>query len=186
MTTDQADLINKKYKDMEAELNALKATIKVQQDTIVKQKVIIKTQIDTILKQEVVIRTQVDTITKYNERVIYIETDKDSINNQFSSLQDSLWKWALGPTLIYTTYPDEDNVYLFDLSHYYMATDDFGIVLGKMLPKEYKKYQEFVLKYGLDEKAIWKFKNEMNIEYLSKSRMEEKKVWKYKGKWKNK
>jgi hypothetical protein len=26
MTTDQADLINKKYKDMEAELNALKST----------------------------------------------------------------------------------------------------------------------------------------------------------------
>jgi hypothetical protein len=40
MTTDQADLINKKYKDMEAELNALKSTIKTQRDTITKQKVI--------------------------------------------------------------------------------------------------------------------------------------------------
>jgi len=184
MTTDQADLINKKYKDMEAELNALKATIKVQQDTIVKQKVIIKTQIDTILKQEVVISTQVDTITKYNERVIYIETDKDSINTQFSSLQDSLWKWALGPTLIYTTYPDDANVYLMDLSHYYMATDDFGIVMAKMLPRDYKKYQEFIATYGLDEKAIWKFKNEMTIGYLPHMQMEEKKVWKYKKPWK--
>ena len=70
MTTDQADLINKKYKDMEAELNALKATIKTQRDTITKQKVVIQTQIDTILKQEVVIKTQVDTITKYNEKVV--------------------------------------------------------------------------------------------------------------------
>jgi hypothetical protein len=184
MTTDQADLINKKYRDMETELNALKATIKVQQDTITKQKVIIKTQIDTILKQEVVIRTQVDTITKYNEKVVYIETDKDSINTQFSSLQDSLWKWALGPTLIYTTYPDDSNVYLMDLSHYYMTTDDFGIVMAKMLPRDYKKYQEFIATYGLDEKAIWKFKNEMNIEYLSKVKMEDKKVWKHKTKWK--
>jgi hypothetical protein len=180
MTTDQADLINKKYKDMEMELNALKATIKIQQDTIVKQKVIIKTQIDTIFKQELVIKTQVDTITKYNEKVVYIETDKDSINNQFSSLQDSLWKWALGPTLIYTSYPDNTNVYLMDLSHYYMATDDFGIVMAKMLPKDYKKYRDFVTAYGLDEKAVWRFRNEMNIEYLPHLKVEEKKVWKYK------
>jgi hypothetical protein len=180
MTTDQADLINKKYKDMEMELNALKATIKIQQDTIVKQKVIIKTQIDTIFKQELVIKTQVDTITKYNEKVVYIETDKDSINIQFSSLQDSLWKWALGPTLIYTSYPDNTNVYLMDLSHYYMATDDFGIVMAKMLPKDYKKYRDFVTAYGLDEKAVWRFRNEMNIEYLPHLKVEEKKVWKYK------
>ena len=180
MTTDQADLINKKYKDMEAELNALKTTIKTQQDTIIKQRVIIKIQTDTILKQEVVIKTQVDTITRYNEKVVYIKTDKDSINTQFSSLQDSLWKWALGPTLIYTTYPDNTNVYLMDLSHYYMATDDFGIVMAKMLPKDYKKYKDFVTAYGLDEKALWRFKNEMNIEYLPHLKVEEKKVWKYK------
>ena len=183
MTTDQADLINKKYKDMEAELNTLKSTIKTQRDTITKQKVIIKTQIDTILKQEIVIKTQVDTITKYNEKVVYIETDKDSINTQYSSLQDSLWKWALGPTLIYTTYPDNSNIYLMDLSHYYMATDDFGIVMSKMLPRDYKKYQDFINTYGLDEKALWKFKNEMNIEYLPHLKLEEKKVWKYKAQY---
>jgi hypothetical protein len=180
MTTDQADLINKKYKDMEAELNALKTTIKTQQDTIIKQRVIIKIQTDTILKQEVVIKTQIDTITRYNEKVVYIKTDKDSINTQFSSLQDSLWKWALGPTLIYTTYPDNTNVYLMDLSHYYMATDDFGIMMAKMLPKDYKKYRDFVTAYGLDEKAVWRFRNEMNIEYLPHLKVEEKKVWKYK------
>ena len=42
MTTDQADLINKKYKEMEAELTALKLTIKIQRDTITKQKIVIK------------------------------------------------------------------------------------------------------------------------------------------------
>jgi hypothetical protein len=148
MTTDQADLINKKYKEMEAELNALKTTVKTQQDTITKQKVIIKTQIDTILKQEIVIKTQVDTITKY------------------------------------TSYPDNTNVYLMDLSHSYMTTHDFGIMMAKMLPRDYKKYQDFIKAYGLDEKAVWRFRNEMNIEYLPHLKLEEKKVWKYKTQYK--
>ncbi len=60
-------------------------------------------------------------------------------------LQDSLWKWALGPTLIYTTYPDTDVVYLMDLSQYYFTTDDFGIIMVKMSEKEYKKYLLFYL-----------------------------------------
>ena len=74
MTTAQADAINKKYKVMEAELNALKATIRYQRDTI--------------NKQHIVIQTQTDTISKYTERIVYVKVDKDSINTQFSSLQD--------------------------------------------------------------------------------------------------
>jgi hypothetical protein len=184
MTTDQADLINKKYKDMEAELNALKATIKTQRDTIIKQKVVIQTQIDTILKQEVVIKTQVDTITKYNEKVVYIETDKDSLNIEYTSLQDSLWEWALGPTLIYTTYPDTNAVYLMDLSHYYMTTDDFGIIMVKMSEKEYKKYLLFKQTYGLTEEVFWQFRNEVKVKRLKPSDLDERKVWKYRGKYK--
>jgi len=184
MTTDQADLINKKYRDMETELNALKATIKTQRDTITKQKVVIQTQIDTILKQEVVIKTQVDTITKYNEKVVYIETDKDSLSIEYTSLQDSLWKWALGPTLIYTTYPDTNAVYLMDLSHYYMTTDDFGIVMIKMSDKEYKKYLLFKQTYGLTEEVFWQFRNEVKVKRLKPSDLDERKVWKYRGKYK--
>jgi hypothetical protein len=107
-------------------------------------------------------------------------SEKIKISENESAIADSLWKWALGPTLIYTQYPDDDNVYLFDLSHYYMTTDDFGIIMTKMNDRDFKKYKEFIETYGLDERAIWKFKNEMNIEYLSKIKMEEKKVWKYK------
>ena len=184
MTTDQADLINKKYRDMEAELNALKATIKTQRDTITKQKVVIQTQIDTILKQEVVIKTQVDTITKYNEKVVYIETDKDSLSTEYTSLQDSLWKWALGPTLIYTQWPDDSTVYLMDLSHYYMTTDDFGIVMIKMSDKEYKKYLLFKQTYGLTEEVFWQFRNEVKVKRLKSSDLDERKVWKYRGKYK--
>ena len=184
MTTEQADLINKKYKEMEAELNALKLTIKTQRDTITKQKIVIRTQIDTILKQEVVIKTQVDTITKYNEKVIYIETDKDSLNIEYVSLQDSLWKWALGPTLIYTTYPDTNAVYLMDFSKYYMMTDDFGVVMNKMREEEYKRYQTFVQIYGLSAEALWRFRSEMRINRLSPAELEDKKRWKYKRQFK--
>lgn len=170
MTTKQADLINKKYKDMEAELNALKTTIKTQRDTITQQKVIIK--------------TQVDTITRYNEKVVYIETDKDSLSTEYTSLQDSLWKWALGPTLIYTTYPDTNAVYLMDLSHYYMTTDDFGIVMIKMSDKEYKKYLLFKQTYGLNEEVFWQFRNEVKVKRLNPSDLDERKVWKYRRKYK--
>ena len=183
MTTDQADLINKKYKEMEAELMALKSTIKTQRDTITSQKIIIQTQIDTILKQEVVIKTQVDTITKYNEKVVYIETDKDSLSIEYTSLQDSLWKWALGPTLIYTQWPDNNTVYLMDLSEYYMATDDFGIIMVKMSTKEYTKYLTFKQLYGLPESAFWQFRTEMNIKRLKKPSTADRKVWKYKKQW---
>ena len=185
MTTEQADLINKKYKEMEAELNALKTTIKTQRDTITKQKVIIQTQIDTILKQEIVIKTQVDTITKYNEKVVYIETDKDSLSIEYTSLQDSFWKWALGPTLIYTTYPDTNVVYLMDLSQYYLTTDDFGIIMVKMSEKEYKKYLLFKQTYGLTEEVFWQFRNEVKVKQLKQSDLDERKVWKYRRKYKN-
>jgi len=183
MTTDQADLINKKYKEIEAELNALKATIKTQHDTITKQKVIIQTQIDTILKQEVVIKTQVDTITKYNERVVYIEINKDSLNAQYTSLQDSLWVWALGPSLIYTQYPDDSTVYVMDLSHHYMTTDDFGIIMAAMSDREYKKYREFVKQYGMSDKAFWDFRSTMKVKKLPSERLYERKVWKFRTQW---
>ena len=193
MTTAQADAINQKYKDMEAELNALKATIRFQRDTITKQHVVIQTQYDTIVKKDVIIKTQIDTITRYNERVVYVEVDKDSISRQkdsistrYDNLTDSLWKWALGPTLIYTQWPDTNVVYLMDLSEYYMATDDFGIIMVKMSAKEYTKYLTFKQTYGLPESAFWQFRTEMNIKRLRKPSTSDRKVWKYKTQWNKK
>ena len=190
MTTAQADAINQKYKDMEAELNALKATIRFQRDTITNQQVVIQTQYDTIVKKDVIIKTQIDTITRYNERVVYVEVNKDSIARQkdsistrYDNLADSLWKWALGPTLIYTQWPDNNVVYLMDLSEYYMATDDFGIIMVKMSTKEYTKYLTFKQLYGLPESAFWQFRTEMNIKRLKKPSMDGRKVWKYKTQW---
>ena len=66
-------------------------------------------------------------------------------------IYDSIWTWALGPSIIYTLYPDDSTVYVMDLSHYYMTTDDFGIIMVKMSEKEYKKYLLFKQTYGLTE-----------------------------------
>ena len=94
---------------------------------------------------------------------------------------DSLWKWALGPTLIYTEFPDDSTIYIMDLSEYYMTTDDFGIVMVKMSEREYKVYQEFVKTYGLNELGVWKFRSEMRIKPMTESDMEKRRVWKFKG-----
>jgi len=101
-------------------------------------------------------------------------------------LIDSVWRWSLGPSLIYTEYPDDSTVYVMDLSHYYMTTDDFGIIMVKMSDKEYKKYLEFTEVYGMNDRAFWDFRNEIKIKKLPKEKQEERKVWKFKGDWNKK
>ena len=95
-------------------------------------------------------------------------------------IYDSLWTWALGPSIIYTLYPDDSTVYVMDLSHYYMTTNDFGIILARMSDKEYMKYQKFISRYGLSEEAFWRFRNEMKIRNLRDTDMKQEKVWKSK------
>ena len=95
-------------------------------------------------------------------------------------IYDSLWTWALGPSIIYTLYPDDSTVYVMDLSHYYMTTNDFGIILARMSDKEYLKYQKFISRYGLSEEAFWRFRNEMKIRNIRDTDMKQEKVWKSK------
>jgi hypothetical protein len=95
-------------------------------------------------------------------------------------IYDSLWTWALGPSIIYTLYPDDSTVYVMDLSHYYMTTNDFGIVMARMTDKEYLKYQAFISKYGLSEEAFWRFRNEMKVKRLNDAKMRDKRDWKTK------
>lgn len=114
----------------------------------------------------------------------YIKQDK--INDEVNSIIDSLWKWSLGPSIIYTEYPDDSTVYVMDLSEYYMTTDDFGIVMVKMSEREYKEYLEFVKTYGLNELAFWKFRSDMRIKLLTIKEQENRRVWKYRGDWNKK
>lgn len=95
-------------------------------------------------------------------------------------IYDSIWTWALGPSIIYTLYPDDSTVYVMDLSHYYMTTNDFGIILARMSDKEYMKYQTFISRYGLSEEAFWRFRNEMKIRNVRDTDMKQEKVWKSK------
>ena len=95
-------------------------------------------------------------------------------------IYDSLWTWALGPSIIYTMYPDDSTVYVMDLSHYYMTTNDFGIVMARMTDKEYLKYKAFISKYGLSEEAFWRFRNEMKVKRLNDDKMKDKREWKSK------
>jgi hypothetical protein len=95
-------------------------------------------------------------------------------------IYDSLWTWALGPSIIYTLYPDDSTVYVMDLSHYYMTTYDFGVILARMSDKEYVKYQAFISRYGLSEESFWRFRNEMKIRNVRDADMKQEKVWKSK------
>jgi hypothetical protein len=113
----------------------------------------------------------------------YIDSLSDLLLERWTcneDIYDSLWTWALGPSIIYTLYPDDSTVYVMDLSHYYMATNDFGIILARMTDKEYIKYQAFISKYGLSEEAFWRFRNEMKVKRLNDDKMKDKREWKTK------
>ncbi len=113
----------------------------------------------------------------------YIDSLSDLLLERWTcneDIYDSLWTWALGPSIIYTLYPDDSTVYVMDLSHYYMTTNDFGIILARMTDKEYIKYQAFISKYGLSEEAFWRFRNEMKVKRLNDDKMKDKREWKTK------
>ena len=131
-----------------------------------------------IAKLQKVAEEQNAQIDSLSDVLLWYLNRLDSVN----AINDSLWVWALGPTLIYTQYPDDSTVYLMDLSHYYMTTDDFGIIMSRMSDREYKKYLGFVQKYGLSEQAFWQFKNEMRIKKLPDTVIQRRRVWKFKTK----
>jgi len=103
--------------------------------------------------------------------------------NAQNALVDSVWIWSLGPSLIYTEYPDDSTVYIMDLSQYYMTTDDFGIVMVKMSDREYKEYQEFIKTYGMSERAFWEFRSKMRIKPYIIEEEDKKRVWKFRRDW---
>ena len=126
-------------------------------------------------------------IQKLNEVIsnqnVYIDSLSDVLLERWTcneDIYDSIWSWALGPSILYTLYPDDSTVYVMDLSHYYMSTVDFGIAMVRMTDKEYKKYQAFISKYGLSEEAFWRFRNEMKVRRLDDNKMKDKREWKTK------
>jgi ABC-type Fe3+-citrate transport system substrate-binding protein len=126
------------------------------------------------------------TIEKQNYYIDSLSKLLSEYKDGNNALYDSLWIWSLGPSLIYTQYPDDSTVYVMDLSHYYMTTDDFGIIMVRMSDKEYEKYQSFISRYGLTEEAFWMFRNEIKIKRLNDDAITDRRVWKHKRRSKKK
>jgi hypothetical protein len=139
----------------------------------------IKERDEQILKLESVLLEQNVYIDSLSKILLKHLNREDTVN----SLIDSLWKWSLGPSLIYTQYPDDSTVYIMDLSHHYMTTDDFGIIMVQMSDREYKKYQEFIQNYGMSEQAFWDFRNNIRIKRLPSDEIDERRVWKFRKQW---
>lgn len=139
----------------------------------------LKEKEDEIKRLELILQEQHNTIDSLTFALI------DCYNQGYSqsSVIDSLWMWSLGPSLVYTQYPDDSTVYVMDLSHHYMTTDDFGIIMVKMSDREYKKYREFIQDYGMSEQAFWNFRNTMRIKRLPADKLDERKVWKFRKQW---
>lgn len=99
---------------------------------------------------------------------------------------DSLWFWALGPSLIYTQYPDDSTIYVMDLSEYYLAYSDDGFQLTKMSKKQYKNYKKFIETYGVNQMAWFEFRSKIKIHTLGSQDYTNRKIKKYKTRWRYK
>ena len=99
---------------------------------------------------------------------------------------DSLWYWALNPSLIYTQYPDDTTIYVMDLSEYYLEYSDDGFQLTKMSKRQYKNYKKFIETYGVNQMAWFEFRSKIKIHTLGSQDYTNRKIKKYKTKWRYK
>jgi hypothetical protein len=138
-------------------------------------------QINQILLEENRVLKQLNGIQKNIIDSIAKINGSGETKNQY--VLDSLWSWALGPSLVYTQYPDDTTIYIMDLSEYYLINYDFGYSLQKMSKKEYKKYKKFVETYGVNQAAWFEFRSKIKIQRLGSEESTKRKVWKYRTKW---
>lgn len=106
----------------------------------------------------------------------------DSVGKENIALMDSIWNWSLGPSLIYSQYPNDSTMYILDLSRYYLTTDDFGIFMPRMSDKEYQRYLEFITTTKKNPPKFREFNNTGEFEYVGQEKIRRRKVWKYKSK----
>lgn len=111
-----------------------------------------------------------------------LETERDSALTSSDAMLDSIWTWSLGPSLLYSQYPDDTTMYILDLSRYYLTTDDFGIFMPRMSDKEYQRYVDYITYVGGSPKKFAEFKNNGDFEIINKEKIKRRKVWKYRKK----
>ena len=138
-------------------------------------------QINQILLEENRVLKQINGIQQsFIDSITRISKGSESTNRY---VLDSLWNWALGPSIIYTQYPDDTTIYVMDLSEYYLINYDFGYSLQKMSKREFKKYRKFVETYGVNEAAWFEFRSKIKIQRMNSEDATKRKVWKYRTKW---
>lgn len=176
LTIEQSNKINSMIDKKVAEVKEIRkreSKSKVINDSL--------SQINQILLEENRVLKQINGIQQsFIDSITRISKGSESTNQY---VLDSLWNWALGPSIIYTQYPDDTTVYVMDLSEYYLINYDFGYSLQKMSKREFKKYRKFVETYGVNEAAWFEFRSKIKIQRMNSEDATKRKVWKYRTKW---
>ena len=176
LTIEQSEKINTMIDKKVAEVKEIRkkeSKSKVINDSL--------SQINQILLEENRVLKQINGIQQsFIDSITRISKGSESTNRY---VLDSLWNWALGPSIIYTQYPDDTTIYVMDLSEYYLINYDFGYSLQKMSKREFKKYRKFVETYGVNEAAWFEFRSKIKIQRMNSEDATKRKVWKYRTKW---
>ncbi len=123
-------------------------------------------------------------ISLQNKEIDSLKNSLDSSLAWNNALLDSIWKWSLSPSIIFTSSPLDTELYVLDLSRYFLTTDDYGIFLPRMKDSEYRRfldYSENGQGPGSRERG---FGGLGDLELVGQERIRQRKVWKHKSQWK--
>jgi hypothetical protein len=155
--------------------------------TIEKTKDINKENKNKITKLKIVIDSLNQIVDKKDNQILILSQLKDSIQKSNDEFIDSIWKWSLSPSIIFTQNKNDTILYVIDLSRYYLTTDEYGIFLPRMKESEYNDFIKFINSDGDENNSQRRgFGGLGDMEYLGSERARQRKVWKHKSKWKNK
>ena len=119
-----------------------------------------------------------------NKKIDSLKTSLDSSLASNNSLLDSIWRWSLSPSIIYSQSPTDTELYVLDLSRYFLTTDDYGIFLPRMSESEYKKFLDYSQEENNPDPPNRGFGGLSDLQYLGPDRVRQRKVWKHKSQWK--
>jgi hypothetical protein len=123
-------------------------------------------------------------IATQNQEIDSLKKLLDSLEVSNKSLLDSIWKWSLSPSIIFTQSPTDTELYVLDLSRYFLTTDDYGIFLPRMSDSDYKKFLQYSTSGEYPDSSDRGFGGLGDFEYLGPERVRQRKVWKHKSQWK--
>ena len=179
LTIEQSEKINAMIDKKVAEVKEIRkreSKSKVINDSL--------SQINQILLEENRVLKQINGIQQsFIDSITRISKGSESTNQY---VLDSLWNWALGPSIIYTQYPDDTTIYVMDLSEYYLEYSDDGFQLTKMSKRQYKNYKKFIETYGVNQMAWFEFRSKIKIHTLGSQDYTNRKIKKYKTRWRYK